>query len=826
MARRKLEDYERKRSFDSTTEPRGSEDAAASERPRFVIQEHHATRLHWDLRLEHEGVLASWALPKGVPDDPKQNRLAVRTEDHPLEYLEFHGEIPAGNYGAGTMTIWDSGTYEVEKFRDNEVMVVFHGERVRGRYVLFPTDGRNWMIHRMDPKAADSGEPLPERVEPMKATLADPPRDDSGWGFEIKWDGVRALAYCVPGDVRLQSRSMRDITRQYPEVRGIAEALGSRPALLDGEIVAFDSDGRPDFQALQTRMHVADEAKVRKLRERVPVEFVAFDVLHLDGRSLLDEPYERRRELLEGLDLDGEHWRTPAYHRGDGAALIEASAAQGLEGVMAKRLASRYTPGRRSRDWLKLKNLLAQEFVVGGWLQGQGRREGTVGALLVGYYEDDPGEDREGLRYAGRVGTGFTEQTLAELRELLAPLARESSPFEGRQPPKESRFVEPEVVAEVAFGEWTKADTLRAPRFRGLRDDKPASEVRREVPDHEAAERPAEAPATRRGADGPRGSRPLGGEADGATNSLPSPGFEIADGLVEVDGRELKLTNTGKVLYPAAGFTKGDVIDYYARIAPVLLPHLEGRPLTLKRYPNGVDAPHFYEKQCPRHRPDWMRTIDYDSGSRGETITFCEVAEPAALVWTSNLADLELHVSLARGEAMERPTTMVLDLDPGPGTGLAECCDVALDLRELLDGLGLASIIKSSGSKGLHLHVPLNGEQTYDEVSPFAHAVARMLAARRDDVVTKMTKSIREGRVLVDWSQNSRHKTTVGVFSLRAKERPTVAAPLAWAEVEEAHSSGDTDALVVDSERMLAEAAERAEHFRPALELEQVLPGF
>jgi bifunctional non-homologous end joining protein LigD len=475
----KLREYRKKRTFGDTPEPAGEPGEAPVTEGRFVIQEHHATRLHWDLRLEHDGVLASWALPRGVPEDPNDNRLAVRTEDHPLEYLDFHGTIPAGNYGAGEMTIWDRGTYEAEKWEEKKIVARLHGERVRGRYALFQTRGKNWMIHRMDPPAAGR-EPMPRGIEPMKATLASLPADDARWAYEIKWDGVRAISYCEPGHIRIESRNLRDITKGYPEVRRIVEELGGRSAVLDGELVAFDEAGRPSFQRLQRRMHLASETEIRRRAGEIPVVYVIFDLLYLDGRSLFGDPYEARREALEGLGLDGDAWQTPAYHRGDGAALLAASRERGLEGIVAKRLGSAYIPGRRSRDWLKVKNVRAQEVVIGGWLPGKGRREGELGALLVGYYEPDGGERR--LRYAGKVGTGFADPDLRLLRERLAPLAREDSPFEGRQPEKGSRFVDPELVAQVEFNEWTSAGTLRHPSYQGLRDDKPAAEVVREEP--------------------------------------------------------------------------------------------------------------------------------------------------------------------------------------------------------------------------------------------------------------------------------------------------------------------------------------------------------
>jgi bifunctional non-homologous end joining protein LigD len=461
-----LDSYRAKRDFQATPEPAG--DAAGGPdvpAPRFVVQEHHARALHWDLRLEHDGVLASWAVPKGIPPDPAKNHLAVRTEDHPLEYLEFHGDIPQGEYGAGTMRIWDRGTYEEHKFRDDEVMVTFHGERLHGRYVLFRTRGKDWMIHRMDPPEDPDREPLPERVEPMLAKPGPLPPDDADWAFEIKWDGVRAIATIDGGRLRLTSRRGNDVTARYPELRELGRALGATQAILDGEVVAFDADGRPSFQKLQGRMHLTSEHQVRRLSERDPVSYVIFDLLFLDGHSLMALPYAERRQRLLDLGLAGPTWRTPGHHVGDGAAMLAASRAQGLEGVIAKRLDVPYTPGKRSSGWIKVKNVRRADVVVGGWMPGEGNRANRFGALLVGYQDDG------GLKYAGRVGTGFTEAELKRLQDILAPLERDTSPFAGRQPPRGARFVEPSLVAAVDYGEWTQARTLRHPVYRGLRDD-------------------------------------------------------------------------------------------------------------------------------------------------------------------------------------------------------------------------------------------------------------------------------------------------------------------------------------------------------------------
>ena len=708
-----LSGYRRKRRFEETPEPGGDVTSETPAGGRFVIQEHHATRLHWDLRLERDGVLASWAVPNGIPEEPEHNRKAVRTEDHPLEYLEFHGEIPAGNYGAGTMTIWDSGTYECHKWRHDEVMISFSGERVQGRYVLFRAgaDEKDWMIHRMDPPADPDREPLPERLSPMLARAGDlPPAGDDRWAYEIKWDGIRAICFSEPGRMRLESRNLNDITARYPELSRLHRDLGARTAVLDGEIVAFDDDGRPSFNVLQRRMHVTSDSAVRRLAKDHPVTYVVFDLLHLDGESLLDLPYAERRERLEALELAGPHWQTPKPVPGPGSALLEVARNTGLEGIVAKRRDCPYRPGQRTGAWIKVKVLQRQELVIGGWLPGEGRRRDRLGALLLGYH-DEAGA----LRFAGRVGTGFDQAELARLGELLAERARDGTPFSGPpQPPRQARFVRPDLVAEIEFAQWTPDGILRHPSYKGLREDKaPEDVVREPVRAEPAADDLADLLERR-----PRGNH-----------------------HVTLAGRELRLTNLDKVLYPEAGFAKADVIAYYREIAPVLLPHLADRPLTLKRYPNGVDGEFFYEKQCPRHRPDWVQTAMVQS------ICYCTVADAATLVWLSNLADLELHTPMITASAPGRSTMVVFDLDPGPPAGMAECCQVGLVLKGLFDQLGLQSFAKTSGSKGLQLYVPVNGDGVDAELAKgFAKAVAETLEKGLPDlVVSRQTKAIRGG---------------------------------------------------------------------------------
>jgi bifunctional non-homologous end joining protein LigD len=703
--KKKLGEYERKRDFGKSSEPAPKRRRKKQGAPRFVVQEHSARRLHWDLRLEHDGVAASWAIPNGIPETPEENRKAVRTEDHPLEYLEWEGEIPQGEYGAGTMEIWDSGTYELEKWEPGKVMVSFDGKRLQGRYALFRAGKaeKDWMIHRIDPPLRER-DPFPENVVPMLARLSTLPRDDGKWAVEVKWDGVRAIAYCRPGRVELRTRNLHDVTAQYPEVRRLSRALGAHEAVLDGELVAFDENGRPSFERLQQRIHNTDENVIRRRMKTHPVVYVIFDLLYLDGQDRTCEPYSRRRELLEGLELSGQSWQTPGYSVGHAEELLEASKEQGLEGVMLKRVDSIYCPGKRTGAWLKVKNTNRQEFVIGGWTPGEGRRKKHLGALLVGYFEEEGG--KQVLRYGGKVGTGFNAAELTALTARLAPLERKKSPFgAGPKPPKGSYFVEPQLVAEVEFREMTSEGLLRHAAYKGLRQDKPAVEV--------ALERAAEP------------------EDD-------SPG------------------------------------GYYARVGEVMQPHLTGRAVTEKRYP--------------------------------------EVTE--------------LYVPLARVDDPEHPTAMAFDLDPGASTDILDCAQVAIWMHGMFEQLGLSCYPKTSGSKGLQLYVPLNSDATYEQTKPFAKAAAETLERKFSDrVVSQMSKAKRPGKVLIDWSRNDVHKTTLCVYSLRAKERPTVSTPLEWEEVEAALEAEDREALSFDHAEVLERVAAKGDLFAPLLNEVQQLPS-
>jgi bifunctional non-homologous end joining protein LigD len=472
-----LAEYRAKRDPARTAEPvpPAGRPLPAGDDDTFVVQEHHTPRgragqrVHWDLRLERDGVLKSWAVPKAPPLEPGVNRLAVPTEDHPLEYASFEGTIAAGEYGGGHVTIWDAGRYETEKWDERHVLVRFHGRRLSGRYALFPLADGTWNIKRLDP--ADARQParlVREDFVPMLATPGElPPADqDTAWGYEFKWDGVRAVAFVSGGRLLLRSRKGEDITVRYPELARLPDTLAGHDVVVDGEVVALDEQGRPDFGALQNRMHRTGPEVPRMAAEK-PVTYLVFDLLAVDGEDLLDVPYAERRERLDALGASGSRWGATPWFAGGGQTIAAASLENGLEGVVAKRLDSAYRPGVRGPEWIKVKNFRTQSVVVGGWRPGKGRRAGGVGSLLFGVHDD---EGR--LVYAGHVGTGFTDKALREVEALFTP--RKSAPFDGtlpREVTRDAQWVEPTLVGEVAYGVWTADGRLRHPSWRGLRDD-------------------------------------------------------------------------------------------------------------------------------------------------------------------------------------------------------------------------------------------------------------------------------------------------------------------------------------------------------------------
>jgi bifunctional non-homologous end joining protein LigD len=702
----------------------------------FVVQRHAARRLHYDFRLERDGALASWAVPKGIPLEPGTRALAVHVEDHPLDYASFEGEIPKGQYGAGTVEIWDRGTYEVvEEKTDGGLTVRLDGARLQGLWTLVPAkldgDPKNWLLIR---KREDGAAVVPpRRYRPMLATLEREVPGGSGWLFEVKWDGYRALAYVRGGEAELLSRNDNDLTARFGDVaRAIPRALRTPDCVLDGEVCALDEQGRPSFSAMQQG------------KPGTPVVYEAFDLLELEGEPLVDLPFGERRARLEAL-LDRRNTTvrlSEAFE--DGNALYEAAGRQGLEGIVAKRADSPYRQGRRTREWLKIKTHGRQEFVIAGYTKGQGRRSGRFGSLVLGVWRG-----RE-LAYVGNCGTGFTDRDIDELLARLRPLERAASPFAVvPKMPKVKRpdvvWVEPELVCEVEFVEWTHDGRLRAPSFQGLREDKPASDVRREEP-------------------------------------FPT---ELRRGK-----RVLKLSNLDKPFWPEDGITKGDLLAYYRSVAPVLLPHLRDRPFTLKRYPDGIDGGHFFQKDAPAHMPDWIRTVAVEATTREKprrtrTIRAPLVNDELALLWMVNMGCIDLNTWYSRVDRPARPDFVLFDLDPAEDAGFPEVVQVALLVKQVLDALGLAGFPKTSGSDGIHVLVPVERRHTYGETREFAEIVARTLAAtHRGLVTTEWAKAKRQG-VLIDANQNGEGKTIASAYSVRPHPGAPVSAPLRWEEVND-----------------------------------------
>ena len=717
----KLGDYRRKRDPGRTPEPFGGDESSGA--PVFVIQRHDARRLHYDLRLERDGALASWAVPKGLPLEAGERHLAVHVEDHPLDYGSFEGVIPAGQYGAGTVEIWDRGTYELlEEKRNGGLTVHLHGERVDGVWTLVPArldgDERNWLLLRKD-AAADAAS---QELRPQLATLTEHLPSGAGWLYEPKWDGYRAIVTLRGGVATLTSRNGKDLTERFRDVaRAVVHAVRTPSAVLDGEVCALDESGTARFESLQSGAG--------------RLVLMVFDLLVLDGEPVYRRPLAERRRLLEdALDPTSDVVRlSPAFE--DGAALLKAATDQGLEGVVAKRADAPYRPGRRTPEWQKLKLRLEDDFPIVGFTRGTGRRA-KLGALVLGRREAD------GLHWAGNVGSGLGDRDVDSLLAVLRPLSRPTSPLvETPRMPRvrvaDVTWVEPKLAAEVTFAERTREGRLRAPVFLGIRDDVPM-------------ERPPIAEEIRKGK------------------------------------RALRLSNLDKPFWPDEGITKGELLAYYRDVAKVLVPHLRKRPFTMKRYPDGWQGKSFFQKQAPSHMPDWIETAAFPASTReGEkkVIDYALVDNELALLWMVNMGCIDMHTWASRADRPERPDWVMFDLDPSEGATFEEVVRVALLVRETLDVLGLESVPKTSGSRGIHVLVPIARRHGFDEVREFAGIVAGALARAHPGLVTtEWTKAKRRG-VLVDANQNGLGKTTASVYSVRPRAGAPVSTPLRWDEV-------------------------------------------
>ncbi len=833
-----LDEYQRKRRFSETPEPHGKPKQTGVRqlvpaRASFVVQKHRARRLHYDLRLEMEGVLKSWAVPKGPSLSPKEKRLAVMTEDHPMEYGGFEGVIPEGNYGAGTVIIWDNGDYEVEgplppeeQLACGEIKFVLHGKKLRGSFVLVKIKGRpkegskgnEWLLIKHDdayadlsweiedhPDSATTGRSLdevkqglppgqavsslaaaglegateaamPERIDPMLATLLDKTFSDPEWLFELKWDGMRVLAFLDEGQCRLQARSGRDVTPQFPEMEELPARVAARQAILDGEIVVLDAQGRGDFGRLQPRMHTAQPSPA--LLREAPVHYYAFDILYCDGYDLRSVALEQRKQFLKQILRVSPPALYSDHVLEKGIELYNLAGQHGAEGIIGKQIRSPYVAGRGAY-WVKLKTVSEVDAVIGGFTAPAGGRE-HFGALLVGLYEGRK------LVFVGGVGTGFTGKVLENLMAELEPLKTTTRPFSEEPKTKEkAHWVKPELVARVKYGSWTHDGRLRAPVFLSLRRDLDPKECLL------SSERPVSLGAA-------RASDKVGApNTVKVTASLPllrdraEIEQELRQGkresvLLEIDGKPIRLTNLNKIYFPEPGYTKRDLLAYYYGVAEFILPFLKERALVLHRYPNGVKGGAFYQKEAAEETPEWVDTFPIHSEERGKAIRYLVVNDQAGLLYVANLGCIEQHPWSSRTDELECPDYVFFDLDPTEDTTYETVVEVARGIYKVLEQIGVHVFFKTSGATGFHMYLPLERDYDYEHVRSFAEIVARLVAGEMPKQVT-LERSVGRrdrGKVYIDYSQNAYGRPLATVYSVRPFAQATVSAPVQLQELK------------------------------------------
>jgi bifunctional non-homologous end joining protein LigD len=889
---RVLNEYRKKRDFKKTSEPAGGARAGSGDHV-FVVQKHAATRLHYDLRLEVDGVLKSWAVPKGPSMNPGDKRLAVQVEDHPFEYRKFEGSIPKGEYGGGEVIIWDEGTYAPEgemstldQLARGELKFQLHGEKLHGSFVIVrlrkPGTKNEWLLikHRdsfaddkwdaeqhaesvvsgrtlediaegrpasRERRVVDASEldgavesPMPKMPGSIRATLAElkeKPFSDPNWIFEIKWDGVRAIAEMKDGKTTLWARSGRDVTREYPEFEDLAEKFRVKNAIVDGEIVTLDADGRSNFQKLQNRLGVQNPSQ--KLMQSVPLDYYAFDLMYADGYDLRKAPLVERKELLRKVLTGNEKVHYSEHIAEKGEELFEAARAKGLEGLIAKIKDSAYS-GTRTSAWLKLKIVNELDAVVAGYTEGRGSRK-YFGALVLGLY------DGSELKFIGSAGTGFDEGTQKQIFDKLQKLGTPHGPF-GTAPALREKvdWVKPELVARVKYANWTADDHLRAPVFLSLRNDRKAKdctfEDARPEPVEEAASAAKEKPAkserakTKTGKtaewktdtleETPAETRAMKvavpqvtakskakqtystGSADPKTASdiekeLRTGRLETLD--VESDGQRVHLTHLNKTYFPEVGLKKRDLLAYYYRMANYILPLLKDRPMVLRRYPDGVGGKAFFQKEAPSFLPDWIGTATVESEERGGEMRYILANNRAALLYLTNLGCIDHNPWSSRAESQDRPDYVFFDLDPTPGTPFSDVLYIAHEIYKMLKSIRMQCFLKTSGASGFHIFIPLEARYSYEQTRTFAEVVGRLVAAANPKLTTfERTVSKRpKGHILIDALQNASGKPLACAYSVRAEPKAPVSTPLEPEELTK-NITPDTFTLTKFDERIKA----------------------
>lgn len=784
MAKRALTEYKRKRDFSKTPEP-GPAVSTKSEKLAFVVQKHAARSLHFDFRLELDGVLLSWAVPKGPSTIAGEKRLAVMTEDHPIEYGKFKGTIPKGNYGAGKVEIWDKGTYlpdggESEMrsgLEDGKISFILEGKILKGSFALVKMKGRqkendkNWLLikHGDDYEYKPSGKKsklLPE-FKPMLCTLAKEPFDKVGFIYEPKFDGIRMLAYIQNGKCLLKSRNDKDITNDYNSIANELSLL-KHDCVLDGELGALDDHGTPNFELWQ-------QSKLGT--KNIDLVYFVFDLIYLDGKSLTSNTLTVRKKMLKKVLKQSDQVQFVDDIKTDGIKAYKACLENKLEGVVAKVANSVYESGRRSANWIKVKATQSSEYYIIGYSRGTGLRAKTFGALHLGYY-DEKGK----LQYAGKVGTGFRDALLKDLLKQLKPLIQNTNPLDSGGP-RSAVFVEPKLVAEIKYAEKTREGKLRAPVFMHLRDDL------------------------------------IGKVTKSGSSSMV--GKQKESDLIEIEGHKIKLTSLSKQFWPDAEITKREYIEYLLGIGPCILPHLKDRPVTLIRYPDGIYGEKFFQKHYPYKLPEFVETVKHYSEHSTKDSAFLMCNNLATLVWFAQIADLEFHVAHTRinpnpdaktitgkftgsekeieNSLLNYPDFMVLDLDPYLYSGkekkgeepelhkkgFAKACSMAISLNEMLLELQIKSFVKTSGKTGLHIFIPIKRNIKYEIVRDMAETIGRHLLERHPkDVTMDWSVKKRTGKIFFDHNMNARGKTLASIYSCRNSPIASVSMPLTWEQVE------------------------------------------
>jgi len=846
-----LSKYREKRSFTQTPEPKGGK--PGNRELRFVVQKHAASHLHYDFRLEMSGVLKSWAIPKGPSMDPAIKRLAVMVEDHPYDYRSFEGIIPKGQYGGGTVIVWDEGTYVpvndkavnkatsekdlLRQLKSGKVVFILKGKKLKGEFALIKTGGRGenaWLLMKVkdefaskadvtrQDKSVQSGKTLeeveatttniygstnkpgdkdkvpvksktkkqpaaqviddagridadsilnkakkakfPANLLPMMATLVDKPFDEKGWQYEIKWDGYRALAYLNKGAVTLQSRNNKSFNDKFYSVYNALKKLPLN-AVLDGEIIVADDAGIANFSQLQNWRSEADGRLL----------FYVFDILWLNGKSLLELPLAERRIVLEAHLPGDDIIQLSKSFNGSGTEVFAAAEKMGLEGIMAKKLNSVYLPGDRSANWLKIKTQSRQEVVIGGFTKNEGSSK-SFSALLVGVFENGK------LNYTGKIGTGFSEKLQTEMMGQFRKLVVKKCPFINEpdinkpsrfrnSPPKAvATWMKPQLVCEVSFREMTNDGVMRHPSFKGMREDKPAKEVilEKEVPTKKIVR-----------------SKKIAGivstPKQAVQKTLLNPSEETQ--VKTIRGHELKFTNLSKVYWPKERITKRDMLDYYYQVAPFILPYLKNRPQSLNRYPNGINGMSFYQKDVTGKVPEWVPTFPYSTEGVHKNFMVCN--DEAGLLYMASLGCIELNPWSSRITNPDNPDWCVIDLDPGKKNTFQQVIETANVTKTILDEATIPSCCKTSGSTGLHIYIPLNAKYSYEESKEFARIIAH-LVNNELPAFTSIERSVvkRKGKLYIDFLQNRPQATLAAVYSLRPKPFATVSMPLHWEEVK------------------------------------------